>query len=80
MNRQEKRKAAKQAKKLQGKTIITTIFDDSVYGHEIKNEWGMHMTDAMWYCQCRAAGHSMEEVEQAWNKYIEEMSSEECPW
>lgn len=54
------------------KTIINYTFDDSVYGHEIKDEWGFSMIDAMCYCGNREKGYSAEECYQIFLKYREE--------
>ena len=53
-------------KKFQNKNIniITFDFDDSVYGSEIKPEWGYSMIDAMCYCKNREIGLTSEEAHQ----------------
>jgi hypothetical protein len=51
------------------KHVNLSTFDDTKFGKEIQEEWGMSMIDAMWYCQCREEGHSPEEVYDAWVKY-----------
>ena len=55
------------------KTLNLFTFDDSVYGHEIKDEWGYSMIDAMTYCKNREMGYSPEECHNAWLQYQEEL-------
>jgi len=46
------------------KTVISYTFDDSVYGHEIKDEWMYSMVDAACYCHNRAIGMSPTQAHQ----------------
>lgn len=56
--------------------IISFQFDDSVFGHEIKDEWGYSMVDAMCYCKNREIGLTPEESHQVLLDYEEQVMNE----
>lgn len=57
-------------------TVHQVTFDDSKFGHEIKESWGFSMLDAMWYCQAREAGFRQLDCMKAWFDYQTDLDNQ----